>query len=121
MVPQEQRYPEWVRQCSCLRWLWDSGLGLRLEGSDLGLWLSSHSPIFTNLLLLKIVLWVIMVWILSYLHMGLPCFLLALTYWLYEGPLQRALDWASSHLRGRGQAAPGPHRAHTAPRPRRVK
>ncbi|KAK6307632.1 hypothetical protein J4Q44_G00227800 [Coregonus suidteri] len=114
-VENGQCYPEWLKTCNLLRWLLDSGLGrwLRsstlvswLQTSDLGLWLGSHCPALTNLLLLKVTLWLILVWILADLHLGLPCFLLALTYWLYEGPLRRAVNRARSQLQGRAQAVP---------------
>ncbi|KAM9423889.1 uncharacterized protein ACWYII_020824 isoform 2-T2 [Salvelinus alpinus] len=110
-VDNGQRCSEGLKTCDLLRWLLDSGLGrwLRsstlvswLQTSDLGLWLGSHCPALTNLLLLKVTLWLLLVWILADLHLGLPCFLLAITYWLYDGPLRKAVNRARSQFRGTG-------------------
>lgn len=34
--------------------------------------------------LVRIGLWLLLLWLLSNLHMGLPCFLLALVFWVYK-------------------------------------
>ena len=122
-ISPPQCNPEWLIQCNLLRWLWDSSLGCTLRSSflgrqlgssKLGLWLDSHCPTLTTLLLLKVVLWLFLVWILSDLHMGLPCFLLTITYWLYEGPLSRAVDWIRTRWQNR--ALPRPRASTDDPR-----
>ncbi|KAG7328710.1 hypothetical protein KOW79_008654 [Hemibagrus wyckioides] len=37
-----------------------------------------------TVVLVQIGLWLLLLWLLSNLHMGLPCFLLALVFWLYN-------------------------------------
>ncbi|XP_036438118.1 SAYSvFN domain-containing protein 1 [Colossoma macropomum] len=61
------------------------------EGSDwlldsaLGRWLGVQRLAFTNLTLLKVLLWLVLLGLFSELEFGLPFFLLSLFYWIYEG------------------------------------
>lgn len=49
-----------------------------------GRWLSSRLA-FTNLTLLKILLWLVLLGLFVELEFGLPFFILSLFYWIYEG------------------------------------
>lgn len=57
-------------------WLLDSAFGRWLTSRQLGL---------TNLTLLKILLWLVLLGLFAELEFGLPFFVLSLFYWLYEG------------------------------------
>lgn len=56
-----------------------------LLDSFLGRWLGSRHLAFTNLTLLKVLLWLVLLGLFSELDFGLPFFLISLFYWLYEG------------------------------------
>ncbi|XP_072543821.1 SAYSvFN domain-containing protein 1 [Salminus brasiliensis] len=56
-----------------------------LLDSALGRWLGVQRLAFTNLTLLKVLLWLVLLGLFSELDFGLPFFLLSLFYWLYEG------------------------------------
>nr|ACI68581.1 C6orf64 homolog [Salmo salar] len=60
------------------------GDGWLLE-SNLGQWLGSKRLAFTNLILLKVLLWLVLLGLFAELEFGLPFFLISLFYWLYEG------------------------------------
>ncbi|KAM9420895.1 SAYSvFN domain-containing protein 1-like [Salvelinus alpinus] len=60
------------------------GDGWLLE-SNLGQWLVSKRLAFTNLILLKVLLWLVLLGLFVELEFGLPFFLISLFYWLYEG------------------------------------
>lgn len=49
-----------------------------------GRWLSSRL-VFTNLTLLKVLLWLVLLGLFVELEFGLPFFVLSLFYWIYEG------------------------------------
>ncbi|KAG9283156.1 SAYSvFN domain-containing protein 1 [Astyanax mexicanus] len=56
-----------------------------LLDSALGRWLGVQRLAFTNLTLLKVLLWLVLLGLFSELDFGLPFFLISLFYWLYEG------------------------------------
>ncbi|XP_054474723.1 SAYSvFN domain-containing protein 1 [Anoplopoma fimbria] len=56
-----------------------------LLDSALGRWLASRQVIFTNLTLLKVLLWLVLLGLFVELEFGLPFFVISLFYWLYEG------------------------------------
>ncbi|KAL6095769.1 uncharacterized protein ACO6RY_09622 [Pungitius sinensis] len=56
-----------------------------LLDSALGRWLASRRFVFTNLTLLKVLLWLVLLGLFAELEFGLPFFVLSLFYWLYEG------------------------------------
>ncbi|XP_017551137.1 SAYSvFN domain-containing protein 1 [Pygocentrus nattereri] len=56
-----------------------------LLDSALGRWLGVQRLAFTNLTLLKVLLWLVLLGLFSELEFGLPFFLLSLFYWIYEG------------------------------------
>lgn len=55
-----------------------------LLDTAVGRWLSSRLA-FTNLTLLKILLWLVLLGLFAELEFGLPFFVLSLFYWIYEG------------------------------------
>ncbi len=65
---------------SCLQergdWLLDSAPGR---------WLTSRQFVFSNLTLLKVLLWLVLLGLFVELEFGLPFFVISLFYWLYEG------------------------------------
>lgn len=56
-----------------------------LLDSTLGRWLVSRQFVFTNLTLLKVLLWLVLLGLFAELEFGLPFFIISLFYWLYEG------------------------------------
>ncbi|XP_034755430.1 SAYSvFN domain-containing protein 1 [Etheostoma cragini] len=64
---------------------------LRKDSSDwlldnaLGRWLASRQLVFSNLTLLKVLLWLVLLGLFAELEFGLPFFVISLFYWLYEG------------------------------------
>ncbi|XP_078145824.1 SAYSvFN domain-containing protein 1 isoform X1 [Centroberyx gerrardi] len=56
-----------------------------LLDSALGRWLGSTQLAFSNLTLLKMLLWLVLLGLFAELDFGLPFFLISLFYWLYEG------------------------------------
>ncbi|KAK2856048.1 hypothetical protein Q5P01_004783 [Channa striata] len=56
-----------------------------LLDSSLGRWLASKEFVITNLTLLKVLLWLVLLGLFVELEFGLPFFVLSLFYWLYEG------------------------------------
>ncbi|KAL2082585.1 hypothetical protein ACEWY4_022403 [Coilia grayii] len=56
-----------------------------LVDSALGRWLGVERLAFTNLTVLKVLLWLVLLGLFSELDFGLPFFLISLFYWLYEG------------------------------------
>ncbi|XP_026779655.3 SAYSvFN domain-containing protein 1 [Pangasianodon hypophthalmus] len=56
-----------------------------LLDSAVGRWLGVQRLAFTNLTMLKVLLWLVLLGLFSELDFGLPFFLLSLFYWLYEG------------------------------------
>ncbi|KAI1897344.1 hypothetical protein AGOR_G00082350 [Albula goreensis] len=56
-----------------------------LMDSALGRWLGMRLVAMTNLTLLKVLLWLVLLGLFSELDFGLPFFLISLFYWLYEG------------------------------------
>lgn len=56
-----------------------------LLDSALGRWLASRQIVFSNLTLLKVLLWLVLLGLFAELEFGLPFFLISLFYWLYEG------------------------------------
>lgn len=59
-----------------LDWLMDSAIGR---------WLGVERLAVTNLTVLKVLLWLVLLGLFSELDFGLPFFLISLFYWLYEG------------------------------------
>ncbi|XP_056150409.1 SAYSvFN domain-containing protein 1 [Lampris incognitus] len=56
-----------------------------LLNSALGKWLGSQHLAFSNLTVLKVLLWLVLLGLFVELGFGLPFFLVSLFYWLYEG------------------------------------
>ncbi|CAB1459895.1 unnamed protein product [Pleuronectes platessa] len=56
-----------------------------LLDSALGRWLTSRHGIISNLTLLKVLLWLVLLGLFVELEFGLAFFILSLFYWLYEG------------------------------------
>ncbi|XP_075940839.1 SAYSvFN domain-containing protein 1 [Anarhichas minor] len=56
-----------------------------LLDSAVGRWLASKQFVFSNLTLLKVVLWLVLLGLFVELEFGLPFFVISLFYWLYEG------------------------------------
>ncbi|KAK5852755.1 hypothetical protein PBY51_006598 [Eleginops maclovinus] len=56
-----------------------------LLDSAFGRWLTSRQLVLTNLTLLKILLWLVLLGLFAELEFGLPFFVISLFYWLYEG------------------------------------
>ncbi|KAM7367700.1 hypothetical protein PAMP_013983 [Pampus punctatissimus] len=56
-----------------------------LLDSALGRWLSSRQLVCSNLILLKVLLWLVLLGLFAELEFGLPFFIISLFYWLYEG------------------------------------
>ncbi|XP_060947162.1 SAYSvFN domain-containing protein 1 [Limanda limanda] len=56
-----------------------------LLDSALGRWLTSRQGIISNLTLLKVLLWLVLLGLFVELEFGLAFFVLSLFYWLYEG------------------------------------
>ncbi|XP_031178113.1 SAYSvFN domain-containing protein 1 [Sander lucioperca] len=56
-----------------------------LLDNALGRWLSSRQLVFSNLTLLKVLLWLVLLGLFAELEFGLPFFVISLFYWLYEG------------------------------------
>lgn len=56
-----------------------------LLNSALGQWLGSRQLVFSNLTVLKALLWLVLLGMFAELEFGLPFFLISLFYWLYEG------------------------------------
>ncbi|XP_015260701.1 SAYSvFN domain-containing protein 1 [Cyprinodon tularosa] len=61
---------------SCSDWMLDSTLGR---------WLSSRQLVLSNIMLLKVLLWLVLLGLFVELEFGLPFFVISLFYWLYEG------------------------------------
>ncbi|KAM9798454.1 SAYSvFN domain-containing protein 1 [Neosynchiropus ocellatus] len=63
----------------------------REDGSDwlldsaLGQWLASKHLIISNVFVLKLLLWLVLLGLFVELEFGLPFFIISLFYWLYEG------------------------------------
>lgn len=60
----------------CRDWLLDSAVGR---------WLTSRQLVPSNLTLLKVLLWLVLLGLFVELEFGLPFFVISLFYWLYEG------------------------------------
>ncbi|XP_054910127.1 SAYSvFN domain-containing protein 1 [Poeciliopsis prolifica] len=60
----------------CRDWLLDSTLGR---------WFASKQLILSNIMLLKVLLWLVLLCLFVELEFGLPFFVISLFYWLYEG------------------------------------
>ncbi|KAM9339578.1 SAYSvFN domain-containing protein 1 [Symphorus nematophorus] len=56
-----------------------------LLDSALGRWLASRQFVFSNVILLKVLLWLVLLGLFVELEFGLPFFVISLFYWLYEG------------------------------------
>lgn len=56
-----------------------------LLDSTLGRWLASRQFVISNLTLLKVLLWLVLLGLFVELEFGLPFFVISLFYWLYEG------------------------------------
>ncbi|XP_029352454.1 SAYSvFN domain-containing protein 1 [Echeneis naucrates] len=56
-----------------------------LLDNALGRWLASRHIIISNLFLLKVLLWLVLLGLFVELEFGLPFFVISLFYWLYEG------------------------------------
>ncbi|CAK6962777.1 SAYSvFN domain-containing protein 1 [Scomber scombrus] len=56
-----------------------------LLDSALGRWLSSRQIVLSNITLLKVLLWLVLLGLFAELEFGLPFFVISLFYWLYEG------------------------------------
>ncbi|XP_041661361.1 SAYSvFN domain-containing protein 1 [Cheilinus undulatus] len=56
-----------------------------LLDSAVGRWLASRQLVLSNLTLLKVLLWLVLLGLFVELEFGLPFFVISLFYWLYEG------------------------------------
>lgn len=56
-----------------------------LLDSALGRWLASRQLVLSNVLLLKVLLWLVLLGLFVELEFGLPFFVVSLFYWIYEG------------------------------------
>uniref|UniRef100_A0A3Q0RWD4 SAYSVFN motif domain containing 1 n=1 Tax=Amphilophus citrinellus TaxID=61819 RepID=A0A3Q0RWD4_AMPCI len=56
-----------------------------LLDSALGRWLTSRQFVISNITLLKVLLWLVLLGLFAELEFGLPFFVISLFYWLYEG------------------------------------
>lgn len=56
-----------------------------LLDSALGRWLVSRQFVISNITLLKVLLWLVLLGLFAELEFGLPFFIISLFYWLYEG------------------------------------
>ncbi|TDH00599.1 hypothetical protein EPR50_G00189980 [Perca flavescens] len=56
-----------------------------LLDNALGRWLASRQLVFSNLTLLKVLLWLVLLGLFAELEFGLPFFVISLFYWIYEG------------------------------------
>lgn len=56
-----------------------------LLDSALGRWLASRQIVLSNVILLKVLLWLVLLGLFVELEFGLPFFVISLFYWLYEG------------------------------------
>lgn len=56
-----------------------------LLDNALGRWLASRHLVMSNLMLLKVLLWLVLLGLFVELEFGLPFFIISLFYWLYEG------------------------------------
>lgn len=56
-----------------------------LLDSALGRWLSSKQFVISNVFLLKVLLWLVLLGLFIELEFGFPFFVLSLFYWIYEG------------------------------------
>ncbi|XP_031717537.1 SAYSvFN domain-containing protein 1-like [Anarrhichthys ocellatus] len=56
-----------------------------LLDSAVGRWLASKQFVFSNLTLLKVLLWLVLLGLFVELEFGLPFFVISLFYWLYQG------------------------------------
>lgn len=56
-----------------------------LLDSTLGRWLSSKQFVVSNVFLLKVLLWLVLLGLFIELEFGFPFFVLSLFYWIYEG------------------------------------
>ncbi|KAG9268281.1 hypothetical protein AMEX_G17240 [Astyanax mexicanus] len=99
-----------ILNCRLVTWLRNSALGLWLSERATELrncrvvntavsWLNSSPWTMPLLLVLQAVLWLLLLWVLAELHLGLPCVLLALLYWIYNEPVKKAVDQAWAHWR----------------------
>lgn len=57
----------------------------RLLNSTLGKWLLSSHLCISNLTLLKVLLWLVLLGLFAEWEFGLPFFVISLFYWMYEG------------------------------------
>uniref|UniRef100_A0A3P9NWH2 SAYSVFN motif domain containing 1 n=1 Tax=Poecilia reticulata TaxID=8081 RepID=A0A3P9NWH2_POERE len=60
----------------CRDWMLDSTLGR---------WFASRQLVLSNIMLLKVLLWLVLLGLFVELEFGLPFFVISLFYWLYEG------------------------------------
>ncbi|KAM6991854.1 SAYSvFN domain-containing protein 1 [Tautogolabrus adspersus] len=56
-----------------------------IADSAVGRWLASRQLVMSNLTLLKVLLWLVLLGLFVELEFGLPFFVISLFYWLYEG------------------------------------
>ncbi|XP_076848217.1 uncharacterized protein LOC143493586 [Brachyhypopomus gauderio] len=89
----------WTAVARLVTWLSQSALGSCLNLRVTSLWQSDAATWLQGLpcyatLLLQGALWLLLGWFFSDLYLGLPCFLLALIYWLFNGPVRRAVSQA---------------------------
>ncbi|KAL6478261.1 hypothetical protein MHYP_G00140960 [Metynnis hypsauchen] len=101
LVGYQQTLASALLDCCLVTWLKDSALGLwlcesatQLMDSRVVSWLTSTPQAKLFRLLFWAILCLLLVWLLSDLHLGLPCFLLGLFYWIYNGPVMRGMSQA---------------------------
>ncbi|XP_076023892.1 SAYSvFN domain-containing protein 1 [Genypterus blacodes] len=73
---QEDRSSNISQTQMCSDWLLNSAVGR---------WLLSSHLCISNLTLLKLLLWLVLLGLFAELEFGLPFFVISLFYWLYEG------------------------------------
>lgn len=54
--------------------------------------------IYYALVFLRVALWVAIAWALCHLHMGAPCFVVALLLWVYAEPLKTLFSRAKTKI-----------------------
>ncbi|KAF4084478.1 hypothetical protein AMELA_G00129120 [Ameiurus melas] len=84
-----RRAVTWMKRSALFSWLHHATVTLRQSIMGNQSW-----PVA----LVRIGLWLLLLWLLSNLHMGLPCFLLALVFWVYKTygggpPLPTSINW----------------------------
>nr|XP_020459504.1 SAYSvFN domain-containing protein 1 [Monopterus albus] len=84
-IPDRQRLEEPENRRASTRSSQSKDLSNWLLDSALGRWLTSRQFVISNLMLLKVLLWLVLFGLFVELEFGLPFFVISLFYWMYEG------------------------------------